>query len=116
MAYLKTRCSALRWGIAHVIITLINLRMRRGRWLAVIKKKGLRVWVVLKQNGEEPRQTDNGRDMANRRTVPERAGWDGELATRRYPRAGTRGELPGKSCGSRSRALFLLVDPYLNSP
>ena len=76
---------------------------------------GLRVWVVLKQNGEEPRQTDDGRDMANRRTLPERAGWDGELATRRYPRAGTRGEYR-ESCGSRSRALFQLVGPYLNSP
>ena len=57
---------------------------------------GLRVWVVLKQNGEEPWQTDDGREMANRRTLPERAGWDGELATRRYPRAGTRGEYRGK--------------------
>ena len=36
--------------------------------------------------------TDDGRDMANRRTSLERAGWGGGLTTRRHPRAGTRGE------------------------
>jgi hypothetical protein len=85
--------------------------------MAVINN-GLRVWVALKQNGEEPRRTDDGRDMANRRTMPERAGWDGELATRRYPRAGTHGEYREKLWLAESSIVSVgwsLPEPSLRS-
>ena len=52
-------------------------------------------WVVLKQNGEEPRQTDNGRDKASRRTQQKVQGGTGDSQLAVTPGPGTRGEYRG---------------------
>ena len=76
---------------------------------------GLRVWVVLKQNREELRQpTMVGTWLT---AAHRRKGQDGTgtHASSGNPRAGTRGEYR-ESCGSRRRALFQSVGPYLIPP
>ena len=50
----------------------------------------------MKQNGEEPRQTDNGRDKASRRTQQKGQGGAGDLADRGYPKTRNSWRGPGR--------------------